>query len=132
MRHEDCTFQASDADGDTISYSINGQDAGAFSSGQRRIARIFRIKNLAGIVRDCVTAMMRGHGVNMVLMGNSFFRPYAQELGEMALAAGFTEHRDTGVFAGGDNGRPTNLWQANNALTAEIKTALDAGDVDMP
>jgi len=67
----------------------------------------------------------------MVLMGNSFFRPYAQELGEMARAAGFTEHRDTGFFAGGDNGRPTNLWQANNALTAEIKAALDEGDVDM-
>ena len=152
------TFKASDADGDVISYSINGQDAGAFSIGGQSGVLVFRdspdfenpadedqdnLYQLSVVASDgqlsaslgivvTVNDVLEGEGgFNMVLMGNSFFRPYAQELGEMALAAGFTEHRDTGFFAGGDNGRPTNLWQANNALTAEIKAALDEGDVDM-
>ena len=155
---EVATFQASDADGDVISYSINGQDAGAFSIGGQSGVLVFRdspdfenpadedqdnLYQLSVVASDgqlsaslgivvTVNDVLEGEGgFNMVLMGNSFFRPYAQELGEMALAAGFTEHRDTGFFAGGDNGRPTNLWQANNALTAEIKAALDEGDVDM-
>ena len=155
---EVATFQASDADGDVISYSINGEDAGAFSIGGQSGVLVFRdspdfenpadedqdnLYQLSVVASDgqlsaslgivvTVNDVLEGEGgFNMVLMGNSFFRPYAQELGEMALAAGFTEHRDTGFFAGGDNGRPTNLWQANNALTAEIKAALDEGDVDM-
>ena len=125
---EVATFQASDADGDTISYSINGQDAGAFSIGGQSGVLVFRdspdfenpadedqdnLYQLSVVASDgqlsaslgivvTVNDVLEGEGgVNMVLMGNSFFRPYAQELGEMALAAGFTEHRDTGVFRRG-------------------------------
>ena len=39
---EVATFQASDADGDVISYSINGQDAGAFSIGGQSGVLVFR------------------------------------------------------------------------------------------
>ena len=39
---EVATFQASDADGDVISYSINGQDAGTFSIGDQSGVLVFR------------------------------------------------------------------------------------------
>ena len=66
----------------------------------------------------------------MLLMGNSFFRPYAERFRELALHAEFLEHKDTTVFRGGDNGTPIGLW--NNADTqTEIKQILDAGDIQM-
>jgi len=70
-------------------------------------------------------------GFNMLLIGNSFFRPYAKELGDLALDAGFSGHQDTGVFAGGDNGRPINLWEADDDLTNQIKETLDQGNIDI-
>lgn len=71
-------------------------------------------------------------GYRMLLMGNSFFRPYAEKLDVMADQAGFVEHNSTNVFRGGDNGRPINLW--NDSTTQEhidIKTALDKGDIEI-
>ena len=66
----------------------------------------------------------------MMLMGNSFFRPYAEKLGELAVDAGYTDHNANVVFRGGDNGRPLNLWNDVTA-SAEVKTVLDAGNIDM-
>ena len=37
-------------------------------------------------------------GSNMLLMGNSFFRPYAERFSELALDADFLETRDILVF----------------------------------
>jgi hypothetical protein len=69
-------------------------------------------------------------GLNMLLMGNSFFRPYAERFRELALDAEFLEHIGTTVFRGGDNGTPIGLW--NNADTqTEIKQILDSGDIQM-
>lgn len=72
----------------------------------------------------------KGH--NMLLIGNSFFKPYAQKLDEMAIDAGFVEHISTRITRGGDNGRPINFW--NDSLTQshlDIKAALDQGDIDV-
>ena len=69
-------------------------------------------------------------GQNILLVGNSFFLPYAQRLGELALDAGFLEHRDAVVFRGGDNGTPIGLWN-NEDTNAEIKKSLDAGNIDI-
>lgn len=71
-------------------------------------------------------------GYNMLLIGNSFFKPYAEKLDEHAFNAGFEEHRSTRITRGGENGRPINFW--NDSSTQEhqdIKAALDQGDVDI-
>ena len=68
----------------------------------------------------------------MLLIGNSFFKPYAQKLDEMAINAGFVEHISTRITRGGENGRPINFW--NDSLSQahlDIKAALDQGDIDI-
>jgi len=71
-------------------------------------------------------------GYNMLLIGNSFFRPYAEKLDELAIYAGIDEHISKRITNGGDNGRPINFW--NDSLTRkhwEIKEALDQGNIDV-
>ena len=71
-------------------------------------------------------------GYNILLIGNSFFRPYAEQLDSLAYEAGFIEHNSTRITRGGDNGRPINFW--NDSLTQEhldIKVALDKGDIEI-
>ena len=70
-------------------------------------------------------------GYNMLLIGNSLFRPYAEKLDLMAVNAGFVDHNSTIVFRGGPNGRAINFW--NDSSSSEhnlIKSTLDQGDVD--
>ena len=67
-------------------------------------------------------------GYNLLLIGNSFFRPYAEKLDVLADEAGFVEHNSIRITRGGDNGRPINFW--NDSLTQEhleIKAALRYG-----
>jgi hypothetical protein len=67
----------------------------------------------------------------MLLIGNSFFRPYAEKLDVMAVDASFANHNSTNVFRGGENGRPINFWNdSNSAEHSLIKSTLDQGDVD--
>ena len=71
-------------------------------------------------------------GYNMLLIGNSFFKPYAEKLDVLAVGTGFEDHNSTRITRGGDNGRPINFW--NDSLTQEhlnIKAVLDQGDVDI-
>lgn len=70
-------------------------------------------------------------GYNMLLIGNSFFRPYADKIEEQAIDAGYVNHKDITVFRGGDNGRPINLWNDTGANNQLIKETLDAGNVDV-
>jgi len=71
-------------------------------------------------------------GYNMLLIGNSFFKPYANHLEIVALDAGFEEHQATTIFRGGDNGRPINFWNDTySAEHQEIKSILDAGNVEI-
>ena len=151
------TFQAYDADGDIITYSISGTDADLLSIGSSSGILSFidppdyenpQDNDLDNIYVLTVTAsdgelaaslgiivtvndVAEGlGGLNMLLMGNSFFRPYAERFRELALDAEFLEHKDTTVFRGGDNGTPIGLW--NNADTqTEIKQILDAGDIQI-
>ena len=69
-------------------------------------------------------------GSNMLLIGNSFFRPYANHLEELALDAGFEDHNASVVFRGGDNGRPINFWNDSDSKEHQkIKSILDQGNV---
>ena len=151
------TFQAYDAEGDIITYSISGTDANLLSIGSSSgilsfidppdyenpqdndLDNIYVLTVTAsdgefavslGIIVTINDVVEGSGGLNMLLMGNSFFRPYAERFRELALDAEFLEHKDTTVFRGGDNGTPIGLW--NNADTqTEIKQILDAGDIQM-
>ena len=71
-------------------------------------------------------------GYNMLLIGNSFFRPYADHLDNLTTEANLFEHKSTVVFRGGENGRPINLW--NDSTTEEhqlIKSTLDQGNIEV-
>ena len=71
-------------------------------------------------------------GYNMLLIGNSFFKPYAEKLDDLAVRAGFENHNSTRITRGGDNGRPINFWNdANSNEHLQIKATLDQGNIDV-
>ena len=68
----------------------------------------------------------------MVLIGNSFFRPYAENLDVVAADAGYDDHSSTLVFRGGENGIASSFWDDSTSQeTLSIKAALDAGGVEL-
>lgn len=150
-------FKATDSEGDALTYSISGTDAALLSidpaSGMlsfqappdyedpqdNNLANIYsltvsasdgQLSSSLGIVITVNNVDEGLGGLNMLLMGNSFFRPYAERLEELAVDAGYLEHSDRRVTRGGQNGSPVGLW--NNADTnAEIKAILDAGNIEI-
>ena len=80
---------------------------------------------------DEISQTPETQGYNMLLIGNSFFKPYANNLSEVALDAGFEDHNSTLVFRGGDNGRPINFWNDSDSDAHQvIKATLDQGNID--
>jgi len=70
-------------------------------------------------------------GHRMLLIGNSFFKPYANHLDDVAADAGYRNHNSTLVFRGGQNGWAISFW--NDSTTAshqEIKAAFDNGGIE--
>ena len=117
------TVEATDPDGDAITYSLSGSDANAFTVGATSgvlafvnapdyeeptdagADNVYEITvsasdGTASASLSLVITVADLAGDKMVLMGNSFFRPYAENFGMMAADAGFPDHADTGVFAG--------------------------------
>ncbi len=150
-------FKATDAEGDALTYSISGAHALLFSinasSGvvafqsppdyenpqDEKQENIYSITVSAsdGQLSSSLGIVIRVNNVdeglggrNMLLMGNSFFRPYAERLQELAVDAGYIEHRDRRVTRGGQNGTPVGLWN-NPDTNAEIKAILDAGNIEI-
>ena len=69
---------------------------------------------------------------NMLLIGNSFFRPYAENLDVVAVDAGYLDHSSTTVFRGGDNGLASSFWDDSTSQeTMSIKAVLDAGGLEL-
>ena len=151
------TFQAIDAEGDSITYSITGVDADVLSVDSASGELIFisppnfenpqdnntdNIYEVAVIASDgqlsssleiiiTVNDVVEGlGGLNMLLMGNSFFKPYASRINEVAIDAGFLDHTDTVIFRGGDNGTPIGLWNNENTNSL-IKEILDRGEIEI-
>ena len=80
---------------------------------------------------DEITLPQETQGYNMLLIGNSFFRPYADHLNNLASYANLNEHSSTIVKRGGENGRPINLWNDSNTEEHQlIKATLDQGNLD--
>jgi len=71
-------------------------------------------------------------GYNMLLIGNSFFKPYADHLNNLASYANLNEHSSTVVKRGGELGRPINLWNDSNTEEHQlIKSTLDQGNIEV-
>tara|TARA_B110000858_G_scaffold192711_1_gene243892 strand:+ start:186 stop:1298 length:1113 start_codon:yes stop_codon:yes gene_type:complete len=151
------TIQATDVEGDNITYSIDGSDSGLMTIGSvsgelsfisppdyenpedNNQDNIYEVTIIAsdgslssslGIIITVNDILEGMGGSNMLLMGNSFFRPYAERFSELALDADFLEHRDTIVMRGGDNGTPIGLWNNEDTKT-EIQQMLDAENIDI-
>ena len=72
------------------------------------------------------------NGYKMLLMGNSFFRPYAETLDDMVSYTEIENHDATSVFRGGEDGNPYNFW--NDSDTNEhqqIKSVLNQGNIEL-
>ena len=71
-------------------------------------------------------------GYNMLLIGNSFFKPYADHLNNLASEANLNEHSSTVVKRGGELGIPINLWNDSNTEEHQlIKFTLDQGNIEV-
>ena len=71
-------------------------------------------------------------GYNMLLIGNSFFKPYADHFNNLASEANLNEHSSTVVKRGGELGRPINLWNDSNTEEHQlIKSTLDQGNIEV-
>ena len=152
------TIQATDAEGDNITYTIEGSDSALMTIGSLSgelsfisppdyenpqdsnqdniyevtiIASDGSLSSSLGIIVSINDVFEGMGGSNMLLIGNSFFRPYAEKLDEMAIDANFLDHKSTIVIRGGENGRAINFW--NDSTSEEhvlIKSKLDQGDVE--
>tara|TARA_B100000780_G_scaffold171400_1_gene119991 strand:- start:64 stop:912 length:849 start_codon:yes stop_codon:yes gene_type:complete len=98
---------------------------------------IFLIASLMMMLVSCdneegSAQSLETEGYNMLLIGNSFFRPYAEKLDDLSIIAGFENHNSTLIFRGGQNGRPINFWNDSNTTEhLQIKAALDEGNIDI-
>ena len=72
------------------------------------------------------------YGYKMLLMGNSFFRPYAEKLDDMVSYTEIENHDATIVMRGGENGNPYNFWNDSDTNQhQQIKSALDQGNIEL-
>ena len=98
---------------------------------------IFFIASLMMVLMSCdneesSSQSIETDGYNMLLIGNSFFRPYAEKLDDLSIIAGFEKHNSTRITRGGENGRPINFWNDSNTIEhLQIKTNLDEGNIDI-
>lgn len=69
-------------------------------------------------------------GDKMMLMGHSFFRPFADQLPYHAVKAGIDGHTQNVEFSGGESGTPLSLWE-DAEHRANVQAVLDSGDVDV-
>lgn len=69
-------------------------------------------------------------GDEMMLMGHSFFRPFADQLPYHAVRAGVEGHTQTVEFSGGESGSPLSLWE-DAEHRANVQGVLNSGDVDV-
>ena len=69
-------------------------------------------------------------GVEVLYMGHSFGRPFAENMENAAELAGIDGHSQLIVSRGGERGAPQAMWENPN-VQVEIKEKLDTGTVDI-
>jgi hypothetical protein len=91
------------------------------------------VERFEGVTVPPLTAIFRptvNTGFDALLMGHSFFNPFALGLPAHAAQGGFTEHDQTAIFVPSENGAPLALWN-DPVRRAEIQTVLDAGETEL-
>ena len=71
--------------------------------------------------KDEEPVIEENQGYKMLLMGHSYFKPYAERLEEVAIDAGYLNHNQTFVFSSGGSGFPISLWNDTGAKNQQIK-----------
>lgn len=67
---------------------------------------------------------------NFLFIGHSFFIPIADGFEEHAHRAGFNDHSQQTIFAGGAGGAPQALWE-NVSMRNTIQDILNSGNIDV-
>ena len=90
------------------------------------------VEDFAGETAAPLKAKFRKNttGFESLFIGHSFFRPFAESMEDHAARAGFPDHSQSLVFAGGANGAPEALWD-DTTKRAEIQAILDDGDIEL-
>ena len=96
------------------------------------LLNLFILILMLSCTKDENPQQIQTQGYNMLLIGNSFFKPYADHLSNLAIQANLNEHSSTVVKRGGENGRPINLWNDSNTEEHQlIKSTLDQGNIEI-
>lgn len=69
-------------------------------------------------------------GYKSLLIGHSFFIPYALQMPSHSARSGFTNHSQSIFFSSGGSGAPQALWE-NATKRAQIQAVLDGGDIEL-
>ena len=73
---------------------------------------------------------VKAEDYNVLYIGHSFGRVFAQTLQDYAHTAGFSDHTQYIEMSGGASGAPDALWE-DNGHRKNIKAYLDTGEIDV-
>jgi hypothetical protein len=91
------------------------------------------VQQFWGATASPLTAIFRptvNTGLKTLLIGHSFFDPFARRVPFHALNAGFSDHTQSRFYSGGGSGAPQAFWESASKRAA-IQAVLDGGDVDL-
>ena len=99
--------------------------------GQSCNEQIIMIREQQGLIGDiCPPQNDNAEGFNMLYIGHSFGRNFADRLPEVTAQMGIGNHRTHVVFSGGASGAPLALWDNEEKKTA-AQDILDTGDINL-
>ncbi len=99
-------------------------------SGYTKGERILNFVNAAMLTPTEPPEEVNADKYNVLYIGHSFGRPFAQKLETFAHDAGFEDHASYIEFSGGASGAPDALW-ADDEHRENIKAYLDTGEIDV-
>jgi hypothetical protein len=91
---------------------------------------LFSVFLCVALSANRVAADVPNPGFNSLLIGHSFFKPFADGMPNYVAAAGIAGHSQSVVFNGGANGAPQALWE-HATKGPQIRAILDGGDVEL-
>ena len=91
---------------------------------------IGRVSQSNGSVSETSPEDVNADEYNVLYIGHSFGRRFAESLEDYAHVAGFEDHAQYIEFSGGESGSPGLLWE-DRAHRANIKAYLDTGEIDV-
>lgn len=99
-------------------------------SGYTKGERILNFVNAAMLTPSGLPEEVNADEYNVLYIGHSFGRPFAQKLETFAHDSGFEDHASYIEMSGGASGAPDALW-ADDEHRENIKAYLDTGEIDV-